>query len=105
MDRGALVPDTVVIGLIPSEIRKPDCKNGYILDGFPRKIPQAEALDTMLKIRVDQVDRIRVFRDSGYELVSRLSGRRTCPKCGAMYHRGFGTALGSRVFVISAGRA
>lgn len=86
MDRGSLVPDNVVIGLIAERTRKPDCEEGFILDGFPRTIPQAEALDTMLSGNGFAVDKAVLFQIPDGELVSRLSGRRTCTKCGAMYH-------------------
>jgi adenylate kinase len=86
MDKGSLVPDTVVIGLIAERIGAQDCKAGFILDGFPRTIPQAEALDTMLKKVGRDVNQVILFEIEDQELVSRLSGRRTCSKCGAMYH-------------------
>lgn len=86
MDRGALVPDSVVIGLIGERTQAPDCGDGFILDGFPRTIPQAEALDAMLKAQSRQVDRVVLFELPESELVDRLSGRRTCLKCGSMYH-------------------
>jgi adenylate kinase len=86
MDRGELVPDDVVIGLIAERTRQPDCKNGFILDGFPRTIPQAEALDRLLTSGSRKVDRVVLFEIPDEDLVSRLSGRRTCLKCGAMYH-------------------
>ncbi|MCM2276573.1 MAG: adenylate kinase [Oligoflexia bacterium] len=86
MDRGALVPDSVVIGLIGERTSQPDCRSGFILDGFPRTIPQAEALDQMLLGRGGQVEKAVLFEIDDSELVSRLSGRRTCTKCGAMYH-------------------
>ncbi len=86
MDRGALVPDAVVIGLIAERVLSPDCKAGFILDGFPRTIPQAEALDLMLAELSQKVFMTVLFDIPDSELVSRLSGRRTCLKCGAMYH-------------------
>lgn len=86
MDRGALVPDAVVIGLIAERTQSADCASGFILDGFPRTIPQAEALNKMLKERGRAVDRAVLFEIPDSELVKRLSGRRTCLKCGAMYH-------------------
>jgi adenylate kinase len=86
MDKGMLVPDTVVIGLIAERIGASDCTNGFILDGFPRTIPQAEALDVMLKKLGRAVDQVILFEIEDQELVTRLSGRRTCSKCGAMYH-------------------
>ncbi len=86
MDRGELVPDTVLIGLIRNRLNEPDCKEGYLLDGYPRTIPQADALDIILREigkLLDVVINIDVSDDS---LVERLSGRRTCPTCGESYH-------------------
>ena len=85
IDAGKLVPDEVVIGIIKDRLSKEDCKNGYILDGFPRTIPQAEALDKM-GANIDVVLNIEV---SDEDIVKRMSGRRTCPKCGATYHTVF----------------
>lgn len=85
IDAGALVPDEVVIGIINDRLKEDDCKNGFILDGFPRTIPQAEALDTM-GVRIDKVIDIEVPDD---KIASRLSGRRVCLKCGATYHTQF----------------
>jgi adenylate kinase len=86
MDKGSLVPDAVVIGMIAERTSQPDCKSGFILDGFPRTIPQAEALDKMLTDNGRAVDRAVLFEIPDEELVRRLSGRRTCLKCGAMFH-------------------
>lgn len=86
MDSGALVPDSVVIGLIRERIQRPDCVSGFILDGFPRTVGQAESLDQMLSESGRQVDKIFLFDIVEEELVTRLSGRRTCLKCGAMFH-------------------
>lgn len=86
MDRGQLVPDSVVVGLIADRIQKPDCQNGFILDGFPRTIPQAQSLDEMLRKVSKSVNSAVLFDVPDALLVSRLSGRRTCLKCGAMYH-------------------
>ena len=82
IDAGALVPDDVVIGIIKERLKEDDCKNGFILDGFPRTIPQAEALDAM-GINIDKVVDIEVPDD---KITARLSGRRVCLKCGATYH-------------------
>lgn len=82
MESGALVPDEVVIGIIKERIVKDDCKDGFILDGFPRTIPQAEALDKM-GIVIDKVIDIEVPDE---KIINRMSGRRVCEKCGASYH-------------------
>ncbi|MBQ4129100.1 MAG: adenylate kinase [Ruminococcus sp.] len=82
MDAGKLVPDDVVIGIIKDRLQADDCKNGFILDGFPRTIPQAEALDEM-GVKIDKVIDIEVSDDV---IVTRLSGRRVCEKCGRPYH-------------------
>lgn len=81
-EKGKLVPDEIVIGIIKERLSEPDCNGGFILDGFPRTIPQAEALDNM-GIAVDAALSIEV-EDS--EIVKRMSGRRVCEKCGASYH-------------------
>lgn len=85
IDAGKLVPDEVVIGIINERLKEDDCKNGFILDGFPRTIPQAEALDNM-GVRIDRVIDIEVPDD---KIASRLSGRRVCLKCGATYHTAY----------------
>lgn len=82
LDAGKLVPDEVVIGIIKERLAKDDCAGGFILDGFPRTIPQAEALDAM-GVRIDKVIDIEVPDE---KIVKRMSGRRVCKKCGASYH-------------------
>ncbi len=82
MDSGRLVPDEVVIGIIRDRLAQDDCANGFILDGFPRTIPQAEALDRM-GIVIDRVIDIEVADET---IARRVSGRRVCPDCGASYH-------------------
>lgn len=82
MDAGQLVPDDVVIGIIKDRLAQDDCQNGFILDGFPRTIPQAEALDAS-GIVIDRVIDIEVPDE---KIVTRMSGRRVCEKCGASYH-------------------
>lgn len=82
IEKGALVPDEVVIGIIKERLSEKDCENGFILDGFPRTVPQARALDAM-GIRIDVVLNLEV---SDERIVKRMSGRRTCPSCGATYH-------------------
>ena len=79
MEEGKLVPDEVVIGIIKERLQQDDCKNGFILDGFPRTIPQAEALDSM-GIVIDKVIDIEVPDE---KIVERMSGRRVCEACGA----------------------
>lgn len=82
MDSGALVPDDVVIGIIRERLAQPDCDNGFILDGFPRTIPQAEALDRM-GIHIDRIIDIEVPDET---IAQRVSGRRVCAACGSSYH-------------------
>lgn len=82
IESGDLVPDEVVIGIIKERLECDDCKNGFILDGFPRTIPQAEALNSM-GVQIDVVLEIDVKDEA---VVNRLSGRRVCEKCGASYH-------------------
>ncbi len=82
MDSGRLVPDDVVIGIIRDRLAEADCRNGFILDGFPRTIPQAEALDRM-GIAIDRVVDIEVADET---ITRRVSGRRVCPSCGSTYH-------------------
>lgn len=82
MESGGLVPDEVVIGLLKERIEQDDCKNGFILDGFPRTVPQAEALDAM-GVVIDKVIDIEVADE---KIQARLSGRRVCENCGASYH-------------------
>jgi len=89
MDKGLLVPDEVVIGIVRDRLSKDDCANGFLLDGFPRTVPQAEALTATLKElgrELDHVININVERDV---LVTRLTGRWICPTCGASYHTVF----------------
>lgn len=84
--QGKLVPDELTIEIVWDRLDQEDCKNGFLLDGFPRTIPQAEALDEGLAkrgLKLDRVLNIDVDKDS---LVKRLSGRRVCPSCGASYH-------------------
>ncbi|OGQ37061.1 MAG: adenylate kinase [Deltaproteobacteria bacterium RIFCSPHIGHO2_12_FULL_43_9] len=81
MDKGALVPDDVVVGLIRERLKEDDVRNGYILDGFPRTIPQAEALS-----RITDIDYVINLKVPDEDLIFRLSGRRTCEKCGEVFH-------------------
>lgn len=82
MDGGNFVPDEVVIGIIKDYLSKDECKNGFILDGFPRSIPQAEALDKM-GVKIDVALSIEVPDE---KIIERMSGRRVCSECGASYH-------------------
>ena len=82
LDNGSLVPDDVVIGIVRERLSQDDCKNGFILDGFPRTIPQAEALDEM-GFSIDRVIDIEVADET---IFNRMSGRRVCKACGASYH-------------------
>lgn len=82
MDVGALVPDEVIIGIIAERLSEQDCKNGYILDGVPRTIPQAEAME---KGGID-IDCALSIEVADQVIVERMSGRRTCPECGASFH-------------------
>lgn len=86
MDQGLLVPDDVTIGIVEERLQQPDCKKGFLLDGFPRTISQAEALDGILdrlNAGLDHVINLKVDRD---KLLARLTGRRLCKNCGATYH-------------------
>ena len=86
MDSGQLVPDDVVIGLIKERIKQADCETGFILDGFPRTMIQAEKLSetlTDMNLAIDTVVDLEVNAD---EVISRLTGRSTCPDCGSMFH-------------------
>lgn len=85
MDAGALVSDDIVIGILKDRIKEPDAQNGFILDGFPRTVPQAEALDAM-GVKIDKVIEIFVPDET---IQKRLSGRRVCLDCGATYHVDF----------------
>ena len=82
MDSGSLVPDELILGIVAERVSQPDCKNGFILDGVPRTLAQAEALDAK-GIRIDHVVSIEISDDL---IVGRMSGRRVCTKCGASYH-------------------
>ncbi|KXS40098.1 MAG: adenylate kinase [Methanolobus sp. T82-4] len=85
MDKGELVPDQVLIGLIKDRLEEPDCENGYLLDGYPRTIPQADALEDILGEISKPLDVVINIDVSDEEVVKRISGRRTC-SCGESYH-------------------
>ena len=86
MDKGELVPDELVVDLVVDRIKADDCTNGYVLDGFPRTIPQAEALDAALAANNDKVDYAINVEVPDENIINRMSGRRACVACGATYH-------------------
>ena len=86
MDAGGLVPDEVVIGIVKERLAAKDCGNGFILDGFPRTIPQARALDRVTKELGKEIRFVLSIEVDQNELMERLCGRRTCTGCGAMFH-------------------
>jgi adenylate kinase len=86
MDKGELVPDEVVIGIVKERLQQPDCEKGFILDGFPRTLAQAEALDEMLKGLNKKIDGVINVAVPEEEVVKRIVNRRTCRNCGAVYH-------------------
>ena len=86
MDQGLLVPDELTVDLVVDRINQEDCANGYVLDGFPRTIPQAEALDEALKSLNDSLDYAINVEVPDENIINRMSGRRACLSCGATYH-------------------
>ena len=86
IDNGALVPDEVTINIVKDRLQKPDCNNGFILDGFPRTIAQAQSLDDMLASMGTKLDIVIDLEVEDEVIIRRLSGRRVCPDCGASYH-------------------
>ena len=86
MDKGLLVPDELVVDLVVDRVQQDDCKNGYVLDGFPRTIPQAEALDKALAEFGDKIDYAIDVNVPDENIVKRMGGRRACVGCGATYH-------------------
>ena len=86
IDKGQLVPDELTLDLIMDRFKEDDCKNGYVLDGFPRTIPQAEALDEALKANGEKVDFAIDIDVPDENIVRRMGGRRACVNCGATYH-------------------
>lgn len=86
MDKGELVPDEVTIGIVKERLSEDDCRKGFLLDGFPRTIPQAEALDDILTNMNKKIDHALYVRVPEEKLIERLTGRRICKQCGATYH-------------------
>ncbi|MCX0409224.1 adenylate kinase [Clostridium perfringens] len=86
MDNGQLVPDEVTINMVKYRLQQDDCKNGYLLDGFPRTVHQAEALDNFLTEREESIDTALLIEVPKEFILERMTGRRVCPSCGASYH-------------------
>jgi adenylate kinase len=107
MEKGLLVPDEIVIGIFAERIEQPDCRSGVVLDGFPRTLAQASALDKVLEKKKGKLDAVIELKVDDKELITRISGRFSCAKCGASYHDDFKRpqvdgvcdACGSRDFV------
>ena len=89
MDKGELVPDEVTIGMLIDRIHEDDCKGGFVLDGFPRNIPQAQSLDKVLKELSEKIDFAVDVDVPDENIINRMSGRRACLNCGATYHISF----------------
>lgn len=107
MDSGQLVPDAIIIDMIGTRIGEPDCRDGFVLDGFPRTVPQAQALDEMLSARGRGLDHVILIGVDEAALIDRLAGRFSCARCGASYHEryhrprveGLCDVCGSREFI------
>ena len=89
MDQGLLVPDDLVIDMVGVRLDKPDCERGYVLDGFPRTVPQAVALDELLSRRGSSIGKVLVLRVPDELIVKRIVGRRMCKSCGHVFHLEF----------------
>jgi adenylate kinase len=89
MDNGQLVPDEVTINMVKDRLQQDDCKNGYLLDGFPRTVHQAEALQEFLQERQEKIDTALLIEVPMNFILERMTGRRVCPSCGASYHMKF----------------
>jgi adenylate kinase len=89
INRGALVPDSVIVNLVAERLKDSDCRNGFILDGFPRTIPQAQSLEEILKKMGLGLHCVLLMQVPSGLIVERLAGRRICRDCGALYHRSF----------------
>lgn len=87
MDQGKLVPDDIVVGIVDERLRQPDCEAGFLLDGFPRTIPQAESLERILAATARKINAVVNIEVDFEVLLNRLTGRRVCRDCGAVYHR------------------
>lgn len=103
MDKGELVPDKILIDIIKDRLQKPDTRKGFLLDGFPRTIPQAEALDNILDDLNKRLDAVINIDVGEAELIRRLSGRRICRSCGASYHLVFNPPKASGVCNVCGG--
>lgn len=93
MTQGGLVSDDIVLGIVAERLAQDDCRSGFVLDGFPRTIPQADALDDILKQAGRSIDHVLSLEVDSEEIVKRLSGRRSCPSCGKGYHITFDAPL------------
>jgi len=89
MDKGQLVPDELTVEIVKDRLANPDCEKGFVLDGFPRTIPQAEYLDGVLGEMSIELDATLLISVKDEDIIERMSGRRTCPNCGASYHVAF----------------
>ena len=93
MDNGQLVPDEVTINMVKERLKEDDCKNGYLLDGFPRTVSQAEALESFLNNRNERLNTALLIDVPTNFILERMTGRRVCPSCGASYHVKFNPAV------------